>query len=96
MPFIRDVLRRAQVHVWCESGDPVEAAGDLFTLHARFPGVKTVRLPRKATVVDVYNQRIVARDVKDFSFTAVLHSTYLFYYGEDAEKLLAIVKGDGK
>lgn len=90
--FVREVLRRAQVHVWCESGDPVEAAGDLFTLHARFPGVKTVHLPRKATVVDVYNRRVVARDVKDFSFTATLHSSHLFYFGDDADRFLEGLK----
>ena len=92
VPFFRDVLGRAKVHVWCESDDPVEAADDLFTLHARFPGVKTVRLPRKATVVDLFSRRVVARSVSEFSFTATLHSTHLFYFGEDAERLLETVR----
>jgi hypothetical protein len=74
--------------VWCDSDDPIEANDALFTLHARFPGIKTVHLPRKATVVDVFAKRIVARDTDTFTFSATLHSTYLFYFGSDAESLL--------
>ena len=87
-PFVRELYRRANVHVWCESDDPVEAGAGLFTLHARSPGVKTVRLAEKATVVDVFAKRIVARETDTFSFTASLHSTHLFYFGPGAERLL--------
>ncbi len=88
LPFIRSVVRKAGVHVYCDSGDPVEANDALFTLHARTAGVKTVRLPRRTTVVDMVNRRVVARDADEFSFVAALHSTHLFYYGDDAEEFL--------
>ena len=92
VPFVRDVMRRAGVHVWCASDDPFEACGDLVTLHARYPGDKTIRLPRKATVVDVFGRQVVARDADAFSFSADLHATYLFYYGNDAERLLEALR----
>ena len=87
--FIRDVLNMAGVFVYCDSNDPTEANEKLFTLHARYAGKKTVRLPRRTSVLDVFGRRIVARDVETFSFDAKLHTTYLFYLSDDAEALLA-------
>ena len=87
LPFLRSLAKRASVHIFSETGDPVEANERLFTLHARFAGKKTVRLPCKATVLDVFGRRIVARDAEVFSFDAPLHSTWLFYFGDDAEDL---------
>ena len=92
VPFIRYVISRAGVHVWCDSDDPVEANDALFTLHARYPGVKTVHLPHKATVVDVFGRRIVAHDADTFTFQASLHSSHLFYFGPDAESLIENLK----
>ena len=86
---LRDIYARAGVHVYSHTGDPVEANDQLFTLHARFAGVKDIKLPRKTTVLDVFNKRIVAKDVDAFSFDAPLHSSWLFYLGDDAEKLAA-------
>ncbi len=88
VPFIKALVKKAGAHVYCESDDPVEANDALFTLHARSPGVKTVRLPRKvAAVADVFGKRVVARDTDRFTFSATLHSTHLFYFGPDAESL---------
>lgn len=90
VPFIMSLVKRSGAHVYCDSDDPIEANDALFTLHARSPGVKNVRLPRKvAAVVDVFGKRVVARDADKFSFSATLHSTHLFYFGPDAESLCA-------
>ena len=86
--FIRDVLKKAGVFVYCDSNDPTEANERLFTLHARYAGTKTVRLPRKTSVLDVFGRRIVARGVDRFTFDARLHATYLFYLSDDADALL--------
>ena len=61
----------------------------LLSFHARNAGKKTIRLPRKTTVVDVFNQKVVARDVDSFTFDAPLHSSWLFCFADDAESLLA-------
>ena len=86
--FIRHLMRKAGVHLFSDSLDPMEANDGLFTLHARTPGNKTVRLKRKATVVDVFSRRIVGRNVDSFSFDAPLHTSHLFYFGPDAERFL--------
>ena len=87
-PFIRDVLKKADVFVYCDSNDPTEANEKLFTLHARYAGTKTVRLPHRTTVLDVFGRRIVVRNADKFSFEAKLHTTYLFYLSDDADALL--------
>ena len=96
VPFIRMLVTRAGAHVWSDSDDPIEANDALFTLHARSSGMKTVHLPRKATVVDVFGRRIVAYDMDRFTFQADLHSSHLFYFGADAEKLLGLVNQQSK
>ena len=50
--------------------------------------MKTVRLPRKTDVLDVFGRRVVARGVDSFDFDAKLHKTYLFYLSDDADALL--------
>jgi hypothetical protein len=85
LPVLRMLAKRAGVHVYTESTDPVEANEKFFSLHARFAGKKTVRLPRRTSVYDVFNGRLVATDVDEFSFDAPLHSSWLFYCADDAE-----------
>ena len=68
--------------LWVLGTVPVDA-------HARNAGKKTIRLPRKTTVVDVFNQEVVARDVDSFTFDAPFHSSWLFCFADDAESLLA-------
>ena len=57
----------------------MEANDGFFTLHARTPGLKTVRLPKKVReVYDILNDRVVARDTDTFSFESKLHETWFF------------------
>lgn len=88
LPVLKMIADRAGVRAFTDSGDPVESNDAFFMLHARFAGRKTVTLPRKASVVDVFARKIVARDVTCFSFDAPLHSTHFFYYGMDADALV--------
>lgn len=83
LPVLRQIAKRAGVHVYSESGDPMEASDAFVTLHARFAGKKTIVLPKRATVCDVFNRRVVAKDVSTFEFDAPLHSSWLFYLKED-------------
>ena len=90
--FLRDVLKRAGVHLYSDTTDPLEANDNLLVIHARFAGKKTIRLPRKTTVLDVYGKKIIGENTDTFTFNMELHETRLFYFGEDAEILLAGLK----
>ena len=74
----------------------MEANDNLIVLHARTPGKKKITLPRKATVLDVYANRIIARNVKSFEYNSALHETKLFYYGDDAGELQKKLRESGK
>ena len=81
MDFICDLVRRAGVYTYVDSRDPTDANERLFTLHARYPGRKTVKLPKKvAKVYDVFNKRVVATDTDTFTFDSKLHETHLFEF----------------
>lgn len=86
-PVLQEIARRAGVHLYSGSLDPVEANENFVTLHARTAGRKTIRLRRKADVVDVFDRRIVARGTEEFSFDAPLHSSWLFYFADNAKDL---------
>ena len=85
--FLRDLARAAGVHVYSDSGDPMEANERLVSIHARTPGEKHIELPRQTDVYDVYSHKLIARGVRSFSFNASLHSSWLFYYADDASQL---------
>ena len=87
-PLLRKLAKASGVFLFSDSLDPMEANERFVTMHVRRAGVKTIRLPRKASVVDVFNRQLVARDVDSFSFDAPLHSSWLFYCGDDADELL--------
>ena len=96
LPFLSQVLKESGVHIFSETGDPMEANDNLVVLHARTPGKKKITLPRKATVLDVYANQIVARNVSSFEYVSALHETRLFYYGDDAEELQKQLQKSGK
>lgn len=88
MPFILDIAKRSGVHLFSEALDPLEANSSLIMIHARFPGKKRIKLPYAADVVDVFNRKIVAKNVSEFDYEMKIHESVLFYYGQDAEALL--------
>ena len=92
-PLLRQIAKSAGVFLFSDSLDPMEASGRFVTMHVRRAGMKTICLPRRTSVVDVFNRRLVARDVDSFSFDAPLHSSWLFYYDDDAEELLGKLNG---
>lgn len=81
------LAKRAGGHLSSDSSDPVDANDRLVALHARFEGMKTIRLPRRTDVYDVFGGRMIAHGVDSFSFDAPLHSSWLFYFADDAEAL---------
>ena len=82
------LAHEAGVHIFGDALDIYEANERFLPVHARNAGTKTIRLPRRTDVVDVFNRKIVARDADAFTFEAPLHSTWLFYFADDAEAFL--------
>lgn len=92
VPFLTQLLKDAGVHVFSETSDPVDANAALFTLHARFPGKKHIRLPKKTDVIDIFNRQLVGKGIDEFEYDSPMHETRFFYYGDDARELLEQLK----
>jgi len=87
-PTLRTIAREAGVHLYSDSLDVLEANERFVLVHVRNAGKKTIRLPRKTSVVSVFERELVAKDVDAFTFEAPLHTSWLFYCADDAEALL--------
>jgi hypothetical protein len=87
-PLMQRIARESGVHIFGDSFDIYEANERFVSFHARNAGRKTIRLPRRTSVVDVFARKLVANDADAFSFDASLHSSKLFYFADDAESFL--------
>ncbi|MBQ6470409.1 MAG: hypothetical protein IJJ33_00365 [Victivallales bacterium] len=73
------------VHLFTEPGDTLFAGCGTLTLHSRTGGEKTIRLPAKADVVDLYTGEVVARHADTFAFPMEAYATRTFLLGDLAE-----------
>jgi hypothetical protein len=64
--LLRSIARDAGVHVYSDADDVVTANRNFLCIYAPKGGKRTVRLPQRATVVDLLDGRTIARDVASF------------------------------
>ena len=83
-PVLRMLAGEAGVHFYSDTCDPVEANERFVSLHVRTAGRKTIKLPRKTRVVEIFSGKRMADGADSFSFDAPLHSSWLFYFSDDA------------
>ncbi len=76
---MREMVRRAGVHLYTDGDDPVYANQRLLAIHVKEGGEKKVHLPRVCKkVVDVINGKVVAENVSDFIYPFLTPDTALF------------------
>jgi hypothetical protein len=85
--FLASIFKEAGIHLYSNTCDPLEANDSIVMLHARTRGKKVITLPVKCDILDVYSNKIVARNVNKFEYNAKLHQTNVFYYGKDVDIL---------
>ena len=78
---LREVARYAGVHIYSESEDVLYADHNYVALHTVRGGLKTIRLPHRASVWEVFSDRQVGRDCSEFTDLMEAGSTHLYYYG---------------
>ena len=65
----------------------------LIMVHRKTTAPCRINFPgRINTVVDIYNRKIVAKNINSFVVDDKKNTTSLFYYGDDAEDLLKKLK----
>jgi len=78
---LKEVARYAGVHIFSESEDVLYADHNYVALHTVRAAVKTIRLPHRADIWEVYSNRRVGRDCTEFQDWMEAGSTHLYYYG---------------
>ena len=67
--LLRGIAREAGVHIYSDADDVVTANRNFLCIYAPKGGTRTVRLPHRATVVDLLDGRTIARQVTQFELT---------------------------
>jgi len=91
--LLRSLARAAGVHLYLDSEDVLHANDRFVLLHTTTAGQKTLRLPRRADVVEVYTGQVLFRQVESFSLAEASQTTRLFYTGDAEEFLQAMDYG---
>jgi len=87
---LRAAAREAGVHLYLDSDDIVYHNRSLLGIHTKSGGSKTVRLPHKCDVYDIFNKKLVGRNINQFTLKSDAGKTHLFFTGNmsDLAKVL--------
>jgi hypothetical protein len=78
--LLRDIFRKAGVHIYSEDGDPFYANDELIALHSGAGGERTFRLPGARKVTELFDDRTVSDSpVTEFTETFEPMETRLYY-----------------
>ncbi len=82
-PVLRGIARFAGVHLYNADGDVLYATPELLSVHSVSGGPRVFKLPRPAEVVyDLFNERVLAHNVTEFSVELPPASTALYFTGK--------------
>lgn len=77
--ILRNILKHCGCHSYDEtSSDVIYADNNYISVHSLFGGEKTISLPGNYTVYDVFNRKIIAKNVNSFTYTSDKSETRLF------------------
>lgn len=75
---VREIARFVGCHIYCDSSDVLYVNRNYITFHAAKSGTKTVRLPEKRDVFEVYHKTYYGKDTDCFSFDILKGDTLMF------------------
>jgi hypothetical protein len=80
---IKGIAKLAGTHFFMDTDDLVEANESYLSITCRTQGgEKTIRLPHKAVLYDLYKQKPVGPAGTEFTVTMQPKTTYLYYWGD--------------
>ena len=75
---LRAIARFAGCHIYVDSEDVFYTNGRYAVIHAASSGEKTIRLPKKASAFEVYEEKYYSRNQSSISLTMVKGETKMF------------------
>jgi hypothetical protein len=82
-PLFRHLAAQAGVHLYVDTPDVVWASRDLVGVSVAEPGVRGLRLPRAATVTDLYSGAELGRSTAELSVDFDARQTRVFVLSDD-------------
>jgi hypothetical protein len=81
-PILRNIARQAGCHIYNDEGDLVYANSHFLAIHTNTGGPKRLRLPKRTDVYDAFTEKLVARNVTEFTDTVPQYETRLYFLGD--------------
>ena len=80
--ILQRIAKFAGVHIYNEAGDTFYATPNFLSLHTAGGGERLIRLPKAVEVVyDLFDERVIANNTKEFLINLEPISTVLYYTG---------------
>ncbi len=76
--FIREYARKKGIHIYCDTRENLCAGGNIVSINARSAGKKTIHLPRKCRVEDIYSGEVVADNANEITLDMKAFETRVF------------------
>lgn len=83
--ILRGIAKYAGVHVYGDSDDVLYANRNFIALHVSEPGNRRIALSRRSWVYDVFDGKLLGRDVDEFVDRVPRNSTSLYFVGSKSE-----------
>ena len=80
--LLRSIAAYAGCHVYNEQNDVLYAGDGILAVHAAKPGRRHLRLPRPATVRELYTGELIGKSIEEFDYNFEQPGTAVFYLGE--------------
>lgn len=82
--ILRNIAKYAGIHLYSESLDALYANNSFLAIHTHHvSGPRTIKLPKRCDVYDVFAKKLVARNVVSFVDNIPARTTKLYYIGQD-------------
>jgi len=82
---LRNIAKKANVHLYTDTDDIVYTNKSLLGMHLATEGKKQIKLPAKMDVYDLFEKRLIGKDIDTFEISAPKYSTVLFFTGDYCE-----------
>lgn len=82
---LRGIAANAGVHIYNYNDDVMYFNSSFLAIHTAEAGMRTIRLPRKTGVYDVYNDKVITMNAVKFDVDLPVRNTAIYFLGTEQE-----------
>lgn len=79
--ILRNIARKAKVHIYTDTDDIVYTNKNLVGIHTTTEGKRQIRLPGRMDVYDLFENRLIGRNIDRFDISLPKYATALYFTG---------------